>query len=652
MRTLASPLLDAQKSDSAVPYLKVVISDRIGGVRRLDFTRLYTGSEPDGYHAAAMPGDGSLLRARVSSGRLYYQRVATPGASSDFSTWTDLSAAASADVALCADGSRALLFYVDSDGLTLKVRESTDNGITLGSAVTMATASGTVGWLAADVKSSGDTLLLYSVGATVFSVKRSGGSWGSATTWSNSVASVAGLACFHQGNFNAVVTGTDSSGDAFVWTSIFGDGFSQAPNTWSSLREVTRTSSGSGVSLQAPFLAQPDTYRLTFVEKYTGSLSYSRPYHSYSPATADFATNLWREPVPFNLTSDFGLALAFSSGAAWLSTPAGVWTASLSFPSLDVTTDVLEATTRVRPFEGRLRLVLRNDDGRYSSLPPAVKLAAEVRVSPGYITATGSQASDGPAYWIEGIEWASGAGKGTLALETRNAWSLLDGWRARRQYSWAAGQKNVFGILQFLFARAGLEFSSAGSSAAAGNLYPTFTVHPGDSGLTAVRRLLTMLPDVVLVRGEFGYLVEPTASQASDYVYGTDHSLLTGRYADLLPGANRAQVFGAGVFAEGFDWPGVESVYDLLRQVHDANLTTTGQAQDRADALLRHELLAARGGEIVVPVNCGQELYDVVEVTDVGAGLAAAKRRVLGLSLRYSTGERPLYEQRIALGGV
>ena len=57
-------------------------------------------------------------------------------------------------------------------------------------------------------------------------------------------------------------------------------------------------------------------------------------------------------------------------------------------------------------------------------------------------------------------------------------------------------------------------------------------------------------------------------------------------------------------------------------------------------------------GEITVPVNCGQELYDVVEVTDSGAGLADARRRVLGLSLRYSTGERPSYEQRITLGTV
>jgi hypothetical protein len=51
-------------------------------------------------------------------------------------------------------------------------------------------------------------------------------------------------------------------------------------------------------------------------------------------------------------------------------------------------------------------------------------------------------------------------------------------------------------------------------------------------------------------------------------------------------------------------------------------------------------------------VNCGEELYDVVEVTDAGAGPSAARRRVLGIALRYSTGERPVYEQRITLGAT
>src|SRR3990172_6120940 len=142
MRALPAALLAAQKSGSAVPYLKVVVSDRIGGVRRLAFSRLYTGSEPDGYHAAAMPADGSLLRARVSGGRVYYQRVAGPGSGSNFASWTDMGAVANAGVALCAEGTRALLFYVDTDGVTLKVRESTDSGATLGAAGTVATAAG------------------------------------------------------------------------------------------------------------------------------------------------------------------------------------------------------------------------------------------------------------------------------------------------------------------------------------------------------------------------------------------------------------------------------------------------------------------------------------------------------------------------------
>jgi hypothetical protein len=657
MRTLSAPLLAAQRSASAVPHLKVVVSDRIGGIRRLAWSRLYTGAEADGYHAATMPGDASLIRARIAGERLYYQRVTGPGSGSNFGSWTDLAPTAAADVALCAEGSRVLLFFVDPDGVTLKVRESTDNGATLGSAVTAATASGAVTWLAADVKSNGDAALLYSVGAAVYSAKRTSGTWGSPAAWSNSAASLAGLACYYQGDWNAAVCGTDGGSVAYAWTCVFGDGFSQAVGTWSALREVTRASAGSNVSFRAPFLSQPDTYRLTFVEKYTGAAAYNRPQHSFSPATADFASNLWREPVPFDLATDYGQAIAFSTTAAWLSTPSGVWTATLNVPTVDVTSDVIEAATDERPFEGRARIVLRNDDGRYSTLPSAIKAGAEVRISPGYVTSSGAQVSDGPAYWIDRIERRSGNGEATVVLEARDAWSLLEGWRARRQYTWASGAKNVFGILQYLFARAGLEFSGSGASSASSNVYPAFTVHPGEDGRKAVLRLLAMVPDAIFARGEFGFLTELLASETTDYAYGTqagaaDHCIHSGRYADELLETDRVQVFGNGVFGERFDWAGVASDYDRLRQVDDRNVATLVAAESRADYVLRAAAMAATEGEIAVPVNCGQELYDVVEVTDAGAGLSAAKRRVTGLALRYSTGARAMYELRVRLGGV
>ena len=653
MRLLSPDLLAAQKSASAVPYLRIVISDLIGGVRRLTFARLYTGSEPDNYHAATMPGDGSLIRCRIEGGQLYLQRVVSPGAGSDFSAWTAFASAANADVALASDGARVLLFYIDPNGTTIYLRESNDNGASFGAAVTVANAASAVGWLAAALKATGDALLAYSAGATVYTVKGTSGTWGTPTAWSNSVASISGLTCYYRGDWNVVVAGEDASANAFLWTTIYGDGFSQVTDTWSQLREVMRGSVGSGVSFAAPFLAQPDSFRLTFVEKYSGSQAYSRPLHTYGPAGADYASNLWREPVPLNLSSDFGLAIAFSATVVWLSSPAGVWRADLNVPTLEVSADVLEAETEDRPFDGRFRLALRNDDGRYNTLPAAIKLGAEVAVSPGYLTASGPQASEGPAYWIEAMAHTSGGGQATLILQGHDGWGLLRAWRARRQYAWSADEKNVIQLLAFVFARAGLNLASIGASATALDLYPSFAIHPGESGFTAVRRLLAFLPDVIFFSAGLALLKDPQAGEAASYAYGSDHALLRGRYGSAVPAANRVQLFGDGIFQERFDWASLEGIYDRLLQVHDLNLTSVALADDRGDAELRRQAIASTTGEVVVPVNCGQELYDVVEVTDAAVGVTAAKRRVLGIDLRYLVGRaRPVYEQRLALGGV
>lgn len=52
-----------------------------------------------------------------------------------------------------------------------------------------------------------------------------------------------------------------------------------------------------------------------------------------------------------------------------------------------------------------------------------------------------------------------------------------------------------------------------------------------------------------------------------------------------------------------------------------------------------------------MPVNCGHELYDVITITDNPAGLNAAKRRIVGIGLRYSVQQSSaVYEERILLG--
>jgi hypothetical protein len=658
MRTLSSALLAAQRSASAVPYVQVHVCERIAHAVRLRWERLYTGSEPESHHASTVPSDGSLLRARSTGGQLYYQRVANPGPGSNFSSWTSLaSVSTTAGLALASRGSSVLLFSVHTDNATIHVRQSADSGATFGSPVTVATASAAVTWMAAALKSDGTALLVYSVGATVYRVKRVNGTWGSPAAWSQSLASISGLACSQYFDFDIAVAGSQSSGVAGLWTVIYGDGYSQPLDTWSPLMELTLASAGSSVQFRAPSLAVMGRYRLFFVEKYTGSQAYSRAQWSCLAPMQDFVSNTWREPVVMDIGGDFGLAAAAGSAYGWLSTPSGVWRASLSAPVLELDEDVLEAYAETQPQEGHLRVVLRNDDGRYNDLSggacAAIRRGSQVDFGPGYVTASGPVVSPGARYWIEGWDYVNNRGQALFVIHASDAWALLANWRARRQFTWGAGEKTVYGLLQFVLGRAGLGFAAFSASATVTSLSPAFTIQPAESGEAAVRRLLAMVPDVLLVSGEYGYLVNPTATQATVYEYGVEHAILEARYGFRSAPFNRVQVFGQNLMVEDFDWTGVGDIYDRLHQDHDLNLTSTAAAQDRADALLRHQEMQAADDELLVPVNCGQELYDVVEVTDARAGLSAARRRVLAMSFRYVRNRpTPVYEMRLRLGAV
>ncbi|MBI2910023.1 MAG: hypothetical protein HYX92_20470 [Chloroflexi bacterium] len=653
MRSLSSSLLEAQKSASSTPYLKVEVLERVAGVTRFPWSRLYSGSEEDFHHAAAMPGDGSLMRARVdaSSYQLYVQRVASPGVGSDFATWTPLAAVSSASgVALACQGATVLLFYVGADQQTIYVRESGDYGVTFGSAVSVVTASATVGWLAAALKNGGVAALFYSVGGVAYAVKRVSGVWGSPSAWSNSLSAISGLASVYSGDWNLAVAGVDSSSRNGVWTFLYGDGYSQPADTWAPLKELILSSAGSNVEFRCPSLGYPDVFRLFFVEKYTGAGSYSRPSWSHSLATAEFGANLWREPVPFDLASSYGLAVAHGGAYVWLSSPSGVWRAPLTPISIELSEDLLELNSLTETASGRVRLVLRNDDGRYLGAA-AITLGAELRVSPGYRTAAGLESSPGPTYWIDGWEHASAQGGSQFILHASDGWGLLRNWRARRQYAWPAGSRNVFQLLSFVLSRAGLEFSALSYSDAMVNQYPSFTISPGEGGDVAVKRLLAMAPDVLFFGGSSACLKLPLASDDKDYAYGTDHFILEGRYRSEAGPINRAQAYGSGVVGESFAWGELAQVYDRLAQAHDLNLATEGAAQARSDALLRKAAMSADIGEILAPVNCGAEIYDVIEVTDAAAGLSAAKRRVSAVTLYYSAA-RGRYVQRLRLGRV
>ncbi|MFH1003349.1 MAG: hypothetical protein V1780_04315, partial [Chloroflexota bacterium] len=180
---------------------------------------------------------------------------------------------------------------------------------------------------------------------------------------------------------------------------------------------------------------------------------------------------------------------------------------------------------------------------------------------------------------------------------------------------------------------------------------------PDNRGDAVIGRLLSFVPDLLLVEGNTAYLVNPQAADSPVYSYGGAHPILEGRYGQGGWGTNQVRVegfnpdTGGPVLVHSFAWEEIARWYQRPLRVTDRNISTATEAGQRGEAWLRRAEMAAASGEIAVPVNCGQQLYDVVDITDSRAGLSGARRRVLGLALVYQP-RRGEYRQRLQLGAV
>lgn len=130
------------------------------------------------------------------------------------------------------------------------------------------------------------------------------------------------------------------------------------------------------------------------------------------------------------------------------------------------------------------------------------------------------------------------------------------------------------------------------------------------------------------------------------------HRILTGDYRLATP-LTHARAIGrdasdANIIASAFDWDNLELAIDNFQPDYDPNLENADRAQERADAILRKESLRAERGNLVVPVNCGQELYDVITVTDERCGISSKLYRVMAIQADYSRREAR-YTQRLTL---
>ena len=653
MRTITNALLTAQTAASGRPHVRVEALDMLAGVARPTTTRTHTGAEEAFHHAAAMPADGSLVRVRLSSadGALWVQRTADPGPASDFSPWTRLDTAATAcNVAACSHGASVLVFFRDpSNPRIVRVRESADSGRTWAARRVAATlAAGAVDWLAAAFSATGTpALFLAAADHRLHVTQRPASAWSALQAHDYALSDVTGLACDYDTAWRLTVTGSDATGRHRLWSATY-DG------AWSPLLEITRADAGSGVTFDAPFLRLADVARLSVVERYTGAGGYQRPLMFSALADTPFDANSWADPVPFPADAPYGAAIAGPADDLWLSTPDGVWHAALDADARDLSADVLWLTMRESPNGGAVTLALRNDDARYNDVgdpDAALREGTELRVSPGYLTPGGEEISTGPTFWVTGWERRYGSGEATLVFHAADGWALLAGWRARRQFAWARGEAAMASILGFILQRVGLGLQSANPSQAMLSHRPAFTVHPGETGATAVRRLMAMAPDLLHFRGREAFVRLPQPTDAVSYAFGSYHPVQHMRLAASVPDATRVQVFGAAGVGEAIAWREMPLVGERLRQVNDLNQDTLAKAEAHAAALLHRHHRDTVSGELQAPPNCAQELHDIVDIHPPNA-TAATRLRVAALELDYRRTGTPKYQQEITLTGL
>jgi len=677
LRTLSSTLLTAQKKADRLPYVEAKVYDYEQGIKRLSWTRLYEGSEPDSHHGIAFDDQGNMHRIRAAaSNALYRQKITSPGPSSDYSQWINIATDCAGPCAIAAYGAKVYIFYKTTANVLWKYY-SHDYGESWDDAQLVSYAD--VLSMAACWWGTGDIVVCFALKASQLNGITLDTSTQEATqhTWADGnhpLLNTDGIGATFNASTPAcelVLAGKESDtpyNHFDLWRAWFSDTYN-----FGALESFLMSPDGEGVTYEYPDCHLPasaqdyETNLIIAVEKFTGTTAYTRPLACHMVKGTYWSDTTFTEPKPFlDIAPTYGLRLQSTSDYWWLERPDGVWRAPRPAASpLDLTKDIITLIQSVVaglvPAHS-LRIELDNSKGQYanpgSGALASLRLRSEIVLKLGYKTTAGNGTSEAGTYWIDSWEYSSKPNMSRFILNCLDGWGLMDRWTARYQMRWnkdAVNPKSVWQILYQILARAGIKLTNTPpkpQSSAINNFYPDFTVNPGTRGDSAIRRLLSFVPDKLVFRGREAFTKNPLASEASCYSYGTDHAILSGKYTEAVT-VSRARAIGRDVsdnriLEEALDWDLLALAIDQLEQDYDPNLQTAARAQERADAILRQISLRAERGNLVIPTNVGQELLDVVKVTDERCGISEENYRILAIQTDYDR-RQGIYIQRLAL---
>jgi len=702
MRTLTATLLAAQKNPRRTPYVEAKVYDYEAGIKRLSWTRLYTGTEPDNHHGIAFDGNGDMHRIRAGAGgALYYQKQDCP-----FDTpptfpmtfpfpmvdppaldqWTQIASDCDGPCAIAAYGARVYIFYKHNELNQLNKLYSHDYGQSWNNAQLYALAGALS--MAACWKGTTSTVVCFAatlvkISATVLNTDTQ-----AATEYyyNHALDTTYGIgATYDGGDFPIVLGGKDTDpGTGIVEYTLYRTRLSSS-YSFLALKMLISAHDDVSTAFKYPdchLPASPQAYEaihLTVVEDYTGVTAYTRPLLAHLVKDTDWSSATITEPRFFlDISSPYGLRVITDCTYWWISIPSGLWRAPRTAdPPIDLTPYIVSLTQRTQQTQGTqpaLTIVLDNSRGQFNPINStnstnSIHFRSELVLKLGYKTTAGTESVANINYWIDSWKYSiTQQTQSTLTLFCVDSWGLAAAWSARYSLRWnytSFQPCRVWEILYQLLGRLGIRLWNNGAvsqSDPMNNYYPKFLSRGGTLADTQLSRLLSFVTDRLVPRESLCFAKDLLSSEASCYSYSTNpsnptnsHPIFEAAFADQLT-ITHAQVSGdtedeppVHVREAAFDWALLGAGIDNLTMQYDANLEEADQAARRAVALLRSQQTQATQATILVPTNCGQELYDVITITDARCGIDQEKYRVLAIQTDYDR-RQGNYHQRLTLG--
>ncbi len=313
--------------------------------------------------------------------------------------------------------------------------------------------------------------------------------------------------------------------NAFIREKYFGQGH------WDTVDAISLARATDNLDLDAPFTCKPPGQPplLTFIrinERWTYRLR---------PGT-DFYDADWSQAHRQGQGTPFGLALASDGTYIWgtranevwrmampgvLQIPPSGWQGQELTPVEIPWTDVLKVQETIKP-EDASELYIELDNAAkayYHGWGVSIERGFLVRLKYGYAGKGQDLLSPGQVYFIEDICYSGAPGRSTVTLHCIDMWGLLQRFilPAPAEINLAGHQHTAYDIAEKLVQCVGGTLGYRSRSSAITSLYPRMTLRAGESAAGILKRLLYIVPDVIIFDGLTAWIINPLELDPASY---------------------------------------------------------------------------------------------------------------------------------------